>query len=583
MLENIERRVEEGDDPARAAATGARLFSEFGITLAVAVAVSTFVALSLCPVMAARLLRPGDRTSRLGRAVGAATEALTGAYRRALGLAVRAPIIVLGIAALLSGASWSLYSDLPSTLTPDEDRKVFFVSIDSPAGASLDYTNAAVRQVEDALRPWVEEGAVTDIVSIVGQYGEPQRAFVVAVMAPWGERDIGPRALIAELHPAFAAMTLADVCSFAPSGIGGGSTGLEVVVNASSFEQAATWSAELAGMLRGEASITNVRRDYEVNTPGYDVTVNRDRARALGIDAATIASTVQTLFASREVTEFVDRDRQHPVILQARDRDRASPADLTGINVRTASDDLIPLDGLVEVERRASVRAYNRFNRQPSVEISASLAEGTDLGTAVEIIEAAADQLPDGLRLEYTGQAKEFQETTGGLVWTFGLALLAAQFENFVQPVVIMLSVPLAITGALLTILLTGTAINVYSQVGMVMLIGLMAKNGILIVEFANQLREERKSVREAVVEAASVRLRPILMTVLSTVLGAVPLVLSSGARAESRFSIGIVNIGGFLFASLLTLSLTPVLYDLMQNDASEEEATKEEGGLDAV
>ncbi len=607
VLENIERRIENGADPTDAAEQGAkqvlfavistsatliavfvplsflqgevgRLFSEFGITLAIAVAVSTFVALSLCPVMAAKLLRAGNQTGRLGRIVGAATDGLTKGYRRALGFVIRIPIVVLGIAALLSGASWSLYSNLPSTLTPDEDRKVFFVSIDSPAGASVDYTDAAVRQVEAALLPWVEDGTITDTISIVGQYGEPQRAFVVAVMASWGERDIQPREVTDALRPTFAAMTLADIRSFAPSGIGGGggSTGLEVVVNAPSFDQAATWSAELVEILRQEPSITNVRRDYEVNTPGYDVTVNRDRARSLGIDAATIAATVQTLFASREVTEFIDRDRQYPVILQARDRDRTSPADLTGINVRTASGDLIPLDGLVNVERRASVRAYNRYNRQPSVEISASLAAGTDLGAAIETVEAAADQLPDGLRLDYTGQAEEYQDTTGGLVTTFGLALLvvflvlAAQFESFVQPVVIMLSVPLAITGALLTILLTGTAINVYSQVGMVMLIGLMAKNGILIVEFANQLRAEGKSVRDAAVEAATVRLRPIMMTVLSTVLGAVPLVLSSGAGAESRFSIGIVIIGGFLFASLLTLFLTPVLYDLMQSDASE-------------
>ena len=610
VLENIERRVENGDDPGEAAAKGARqvqfavistsatliavfvplsflrgevgrLFSEFGVTLAIAVAVSTFVALSLCPIMAAKVLRPGDRTGRLARSVNAATDRLASGYRRALGLAIRTPVITLGIAALLSGASWSLYTGLPSALTPDEDRKVFFVSIESPAGASLDYTDAAVRQVEAALQPWVESGAITDIISIVGQYGEPQRAFVVPVMAPWGERDIRPRELIDELRPIFAAMTLADIRSFAPSGLGGGggSGGLDVVVNAPSFDLAAAWSAELVEILRDEPLLANLRRDHEVNTPGYDVTIDRERARALGIDAASIASTIQTLFASREVTEFIDRDRQYPVILQARDRDRSSLADLTGINVRTGDGVLVPLDGLVAVERRASVRAYNRFDRQPSVEISASLAEGADLGGAIEAVEAAAERLPDGLRLDYTGQAAEYRDTTGGIVITFGLALLvvylvlAAQFESFVQPVVIMLSVPLAITGALLTILMTGSEINVFSQVGMVMLVGLMAKNGILIVEFANQLREEGKAVRDAVIEAASVRLRPILMTVLSTVLGAVPLVLASGAGAESRFSIGIVIIGGFLFASLLTLFLTPVLYDLMQSDPSEEGA----------
>ncbi len=603
VLENIERRVERGEDPKEAASNGTRqvqfaviatsatliavfvplsflrgevgrLFSEFGLTLAIAVVVSTFVALSLCPVLAARLLKTGKQTGWLGRIIGGATEKVTAGYRRLLGFALGMPLVVLAIAALLSGASWSLYANLPSALTPEEDRKVFFASINSPAGASLDYTDAAVTQVEKLLQPYVEDGTVTDLISIVGQYGEPQRAFVVAVMAPWADREISPREVLSELRPEFSRITLADIRAFAPSGLGsGGSTALDVVVNAPSFDQAATWSADLVELLRGDARITDVRRDYEVNTPGYDITVNRDRARALGIDARTISATVQTLFASRDVTEFIDRDRQYQVILQARAEDRTSPDDLTGLNVRTSSGDLVPLDGLVEVERRASVRAYNRFDRQPSVEISAGLAEGVDLGAAIEAVEAAADQLPDGLRLSYTGQAKEFQDTSNGLFVTFGLALLvvflvlAAQFESFVQPVVILLSVPLAITGALLTIFATGSTINVYSQVGMVLLIGLMAKNGILIVEFANQLREDGASVRDAVIEASAVRLRPILMTVLSTVLGAVPLVLSSGAGAESRFSIGIVIIGGFLIASILTLFLTPVLYDLTQTD----------------
>ena len=604
VLENIERRIGKGEDPGEAAAAGARqvqfaviatsatliavfvplsfldgevgrLFSEFGIALSMAVVVSTFVALSLCPVLTARLLGSERPKGRMARIVEATTDRITAGYGAALRRAIAAPVLVLGIAALFSGAAWSLYTNLPGTLTPQEDRKAFFVRIEAPAGASVDYTDAAVRQVEEALAPYVDDGTVTDTISIVGQYGEPQRAFVVAVMSAWDEREVGPQDLIEALRPAFSAITVADVRAFAPSGLGagGGSGELDVVVGAPSFEEAAAWSEDLAARLDGESSVTSVRRDYEVNTPGFDITVDRDRARALGIDARSISSTVQTLFASREVTEFLDRDRQYPVILQARERERASPADLTGINVRTSDGTLVPLDGLVRVERRASVRAYNRFDRQPSVEMTVSLADGVDLGAAIETVERAADELPDGLRLAYTGQAKEYQDTTGGLFLTFGLALLvvflvlAAQFESFVQPVVILLSVPLAITGALLTILLTGTAINVYSQVGMVLLIGLMAKNGILIVEFANQLRAEGRSVRDAVIEASTVRLRPILMTVLSTVVGAVPLVLSSGAGAESRFSIGIVIIGGFLVASLLTLFLTPVLYDLLQKD----------------
>ena len=603
VLENIERRVEQGDAPAEAARRGAnevffavvstsatliavfiplsflqgeigKLFREFGITLAIAVALSTFVALSLCPVIAARVLRPGREDGRLARLVHATTRAVSAGYRRLLARAIALPVIVLAIAAALSGMSWTLYQRLPSQLTPEEDRGVFFVSIQAPAGSALGLTDAAVARVEELIAPWREDGVVDDVIAIVGQYGETGRAFVVATMAPWGERQVSPREVVAELRPAFDAITIASVRSFAPSGLdAGGGSGLEIVVTAPSFDQAAAYSADLTDRLREEPDLVGVRRAYEINTPGYDIRVNRAMAREIGIEARAISDSVRAFFASAEVTEFIDRDRQYPVILQAPEARRAAPEDLRGLNVRTESGVLVPLDGLVELDRRASVRAFNRFDRQPSVEISASLADGVDLASAIATVERIAADLPDQMQISYTGQAESYRETSGGILATFALAIvvvflvLAGQFESFVQPVVILLSVPLAAAGALLTLLALGEPLNIYSQVGMVLLIGLMAKNGILIVEFANQLRDGGRSVREAVIEAAAVRLRPILMTVMSTVLGAVPLVFSSGAGAESRFSIGIVIIGGFLAASILTLFLTPVLYDLLQRD----------------
>jgi len=609
VLENIERRVEEGDDPTEAARTGAnqvffavvstsavlisvfvplsflqgeigKLFQEFGITLAIAVALSTFVALSLCPVIASRVLKKGMNTSRFSKAVKSATDSMARGYRRVLTRAIRMPLVVLAIAAAISGMSWTLYQQLPSQLTPSEDRGIFFVSVQAPAGSALGLTDAAVQEVEDLIAPYREDGTVEDVISIVGQYGETGRAFLVATMALWGEREMGPRDVLSELRPQFAEITLANVRSFAPSGLdAGGGSGLEVIVTAPSFEQAADYSAQMEQALRDSSDIVGVRRAYDVNTPGYDINVNRALAREIGVEARAISDAVRTFFASAEVTEFISQDRQYPVILQAPDDRRAAADDLRGINVRAANGELVPLDGLVTLERRASVAAFNRFNRQPSVEISASLADGVDLGSAIATVEQIADDLPPQMQIFYSGQAESFQETSGGIVITFALALLvvflvlAAQFESFIQPVVILLSVPLAVAGALLTLFILGEAVNIYTQVGMVMLIGLMAKNGILIVEFANQLRVDGYAVREAVIEAATVRLRPILMTVLSTVLGAVPLVLSSGAGAESRTSIGLVIIGGFMAASILTLFLTPVLYDLMQWD---QEAEKE-------
>jgi multidrug efflux pump len=482
-----------------------KLFREFGATLAIAVALSTFVALSLCPVIASRVLKKSESKGRFERIVQTATKRLSSGYRSLLTRAIRMPILVLGIAAALSGMSWTLYQQLPSQLTPDEDRGIFFVSVQSPAGSALGLTDAAVQEVEDLIAPYRERGIVADVIAIVGQYGEAGRAFVVATMTPWGERDMGPRDVIAELRPEFAKLTRASVRSFAPSGLdAGGGSGLEVIVTGPSFEEAADYSAQMAERLRANDDVVVVRRDYEINTPGYDIRVNRAMAREIGVDTRAISDAVRTFFASAEVTEFISRDRQYPVILQAPDERRAAADDLRGINVRTASGELVPLDGLVTLERRASVRAYNRFDRQPSVEISASLADGVDLGSAIATVERIAEDLPDQMQISYSGQAERYQTTSGGIAITFALALLvvflvlAAQFESFIQPVIILLSVPLAVAGALLTLLAVGEAVNIYTQVGMVMLIGLMAKNGILIVEFANQLREDGYEIREA-------------------------------------------------------------------------------------
>ncbi len=609
VLENIERRMREGDSPKEAARKGAnqvffavistsavlvsvfvplsflegeigKLFREFGVTLAIAVLLSTFVALSLCPVIASLILSQDKADGRFARAVKGTTERLSRGYNSLLTRAIGMPVVILAIAAALSGMSWTLYQELPSQLTPDEDRGIFFASINSPPGSALPLTDGAVRQVEDLIAPYREDGAVDDLISIVGQYGEARRAFMVAIMSDWDDRDMAPQDVLSELRPEFARIPEASVRAFAPSGLDADSgAGLEVIVTAPSFDEVAELSGEMTERLRSSSDLVEVRRDYEINTPGYDIKVNRDLAREIGVDARAVSDAVRTFFASAEVTEFISRDRQYPVLLQAPDARRISTEDLRGVNVRAENGTLVPLDGLVELESRASVRAFNRLNRQPSVEISASLADGTDLGSAIATVERNAAEMPPQMGVFYGGQADSFQETSGGVALTYALALLvvflvlAAQFESFLQPVVIMLSVPLAIAGALLTLLALGEAVNIYTQVGLVMLIGLMAKNGILIVEFANQLREEGRSVRDAVIEASTVRLRPIMMTVLSTVLGAVPLVLSSGAGAASRFSIGIVIMGGFLAASILTLFLTPVLYDLLLRDRRHETA----------
>jgi multidrug efflux pump len=344
------------------------------------------------------------------------------------------------------------------------------------------------------------------------------------------------------------------------------------VIGGPDFESVKKWSTTLRERLRSNSSLLNLETNYEENQPELRIQINRERARDLGIEVATIAQTLQVLFASTEATTYVDRGREYKVIVRSRAEDRVTPDDLVGAFVPSSkTGGLLPLSGFVTVTETAASPQLSRYDRLPSITLSASLADGYDLGTALDYIVAEAEQvLPPSARLSFSGQSKEFLETSSGVALTFAMAILivylvlAAQFESFIHPVIILLSVPLAVTGALATVWMTGSSLNVYSQVGLVLLVGLMAKNGILIVEFANQLRDEGREVRDAVLEASVVRLRPILMTVISTVLGAVPLALAGGAGAESRISIGIVIIGGFGMASFLTLFLTPVLYDLL-------------------
>jgi multidrug efflux pump len=301
------------------------------------------------------------------------------------------------------------------------------------------------------------------------------------------------------------------------------------------------------------------------------VLIDRRKAQDLGIDVETVGRTLQTMFASREITRYADRGREYEVIVQAQDKDRRTPADLTDVFVRSGSGTLVPLVALLSLDEQATAPDLRRFNRLPSITLSASLAEGYDLGRAVAYFqELGPEIMPPEARIGFDGLSREFIRTTGGAVVTFGLALLvvylvlAAQFESFIHPLVVMLTVPLAVTGALGALWLTGGALDIYGQIGLILLIGLTTKNGILIVEFANQLREQGRSVREAVREAAILRLRPILMTVVAMILGAVPLAVATGAGAESRQPIGIVVVGGLAFASVLSLFVVPVLYDLM-------------------
>ncbi len=625
VLENIKRRVDEGESPLVAAVLGTRqvtfavlatsitliavfvpisflggqvgrLFSEFGLVMAAAVAISTFVALSLCPMIASRILSPSRR--KKGAAAdgdSAMAQSWIGrVYRGLLTQAIGAPLIVIVFSALFVGGAVTLYTDLPQELAPREDRGVAFVPMTAPQGSTVAYTDAQARQIEDALAPQVENGNIQTVYSLVGWGSRPYRAFVVMRLAPWEEREATQADIVRAVQPAARGLPGARAAVASPAGLGlrGNSTPLRIVVGGPDFERVKEWAAALLEHAEANEGLLNPEVDFEQNQPQLNLTLDRIRANDLGISAGEVASTLQVMFASREVTTYVDRGREYPVIAQARAEDRRAPTDLDNVFVRSGAQGapgnaLVPLGALVSAQEQAAAAELRRFDRLPSITIQAGLAPEYTLGDAIAYMEeGAARILPEGAKLGYAGQSATFKETSDNVSLTFAIALLivflvlAAQFESFVHPLAIMLSVPLALAGAIYSLYLAGLSLNVYSQIGIILLIGLMAKNGILIVEFANQLRDEGASVRDAVIEASVMRFRPIVMTVISTVLGAVPLVIASGAGAESRIAIGWVIVGGLGSALVLTLFLTPVLYDLLAGLSKPRSAVEKE--LDA-
>lgn len=600
VLENIQRRIERGESPLVASYRGARqvtfavvatsltliavfvplsfmpgqvgrLFVEFGWVLAGTVIISTFVALTTCPALASKLLKPARRPH------GDAPEqfsALQRAYRWLLNRAVRMPLIVLALAGCVSAGAALFYEDLPREVAPKEDRGVGFIPLRAPQGSTVAFTDQAARQAEALLKPFQEAGLIDTIFTFTGWGNRAWRSFVVFRLVPWDERDTSVGELVKELIPKMQEITIARGFPITPSGLGlrGNSDPVKVVVMGPDRSTLTAWGETLLERAETIPGLVSPDLGLSLNLPQLDIEIDRARADDLGISAETIAETLQTLLASREVTGFVSRGREFPVILQAERTDRSNPSDINNIFVRAGDGEtLVPLSALVHLSENAVTPALERFARLPALELKGDLAPGENLGTVLDRIEqAAAEVLPASAVIDYAGPSRVFKETSSGFALVLALSIvivflvLAANFESFVHPVTILLTVPAGVAGAIYAMALGGLSLNVYSQIGIILLVGLVAKNGILIVEFANQLRAEGYERREAVIHASVLRLRPILMTVISTVLGALPLVLATGAGAESRESIGTVVIGGLTLASLLMLVVTPVLYDLL-------------------
>jgi len=614
VLENIKRRVENGEPAREAALRGTRqvtfavlatsvtliaafipisllegqvgkLFSEFGLIMAAAVVISTFVALSLCPMLASRILRGLEARATYSSDsddsdadVRFSQTGLSQLYNAGLLRAIQSPVLVIGIALAFSLGAVGLYTTLPRDLVPKEDRGVAFIPMSAPQGSTQSYTDAQTRIVEKQLKPFQDDGSIQTVYTIIGWGNRPYRGFVVMRLAHWDEREQTQAQIVNKIRPITQRLIGVRAGVASPSGLGlrGNSTPLRIIVGGPDFSEVKQAAADLLAHAEANENLINPQMDYEENQPQIDLKLDRRRADDLGVSVEEIAFTLQSMFASKQVSTYVDRGREYPVIVQAKAQDRKDLDSLANIFVRSVDADtgtrkLVPLSVFVSAKETAAAAELRRFDRLPSITISAGIAPEYTLGDALSYMEeGAAETLPTSVKLSYSGQSKVFKSTSGGAMMSFAFALLivflvlAAQFESFVHPFVIILSVPLAIAGAIYSLTLMDLSLNVYSQIGIILLVGLMAKNGILIVEFANQLRESGYAIREAVLRAAVLRLRPIVMTVLSTVLGALPLVLASGAGAESRIAIGWVIVGGLGLALFLTLFLTPVLYDLM-------------------
>ena len=606
VLENVYRRVEAGEPPLLAAYRGARqvgfaviattlvlvavfvpiafmegnlgrLFSEFSLAIAGAVCFSSLVALTLVPMAASKLLRPAGERAGPAALVDQAFSLFSRTYSHSLGGLIRRPLWVSGFLLAVVAGGWQLFTSLPQEYAPTEDRSSFFVIMNAPEGASFEYTQRYARDMENVLLPLLDKGEAYRVListPLFGSGASVNNSIAIVSLENWDQRERSTQEIVGGLFPSLMGMPGVRAFPIQPAALGqrGFSTPVQFVLGGDTYEALAEWRDAFLAKASENPRLLNLDADYKEVKPQLLIQVDRNRAADLGVSVSEVGRTLETMLGSRRVTTYLDRGEEYDVILQAEDADRRTPGDIENLYVRAAkSGELVPLSSLVTVSEGADAATLNRFNRLRSITISANLAPGYTLGEALTFLRGIAEEtLPTEARIDYKGQSRELQESSSSVLVTFSLALLvvflvlAAQFESFIHPLVIMLTVPLAVVGALLGLELSGGSLNIYSQIGIVMMVGLAAKNGILIVEFANQLRDAGASVEEAIKEAARLRLRPIVMTSISTVIGVLPLILGGGAGAESRMAIGVVVFAGVLFSTVLTLGVVPTFYRLL-------------------
>ena len=605
MLENIHRRISTGEPPLKAAYLGAKqvsfaiiattvvlvavflpigflegdlgkLFREFSIAISAAVILSSLVALTLSPMMASKLMQPVDKERGLVRFSSRAMASLTASYKSMLSHAIQRPMrVILVLLVVLATCGW-LQHKLPSEFAPREDRGAMFIIINGPQGASFDFIQPYMDEVEHRLMPLVESGEIKRLLIRAprgwGRVADFSNGFAIVVLEDWAERRPAG-AIIGDIRRRLG--DLAGITAFPvmrqPFGRGVGKP-VQFVLGGGSYEELAQWRDILLDAAASNANIVGLDHDYKETKPQLRIVIDRDRAGDLGVSLKSIGQTLESMLGSRQVTTYTWRGEEYDVVIEGQRERQNTAADLANLYVRgEQADELVPLSSLITVDEYAGAPQLNRYNRVRAITLEANLAEGYTLGEALGYLNGLVDELlPTDVVVNYKGASKDYQDSSTSIVFIFALALLvvflvlAAQFESYIHPLIIMLTVPLATLGALLGLHFTDQTLNIYSQIGLIMLIGLSAKNGILIVEFANQLRDQGMAFDDALLEAASERLRPILMTAITTIAGAVPLILATGAGAENRIVIGIVVLCGITVATLFTLVVIPVMYRML-------------------
>lgn len=603
VVENIFHHIERGEEPLLAAYKGTRevgfavvattavlvmvflpisfmegmvgrLFTEFSVMLAMSVIFSSIVALTLTPVLGSKILKANVKPNRFNLWVDGLFNKLERVYRVLVAKAVRfrfaAPVVIV----LCIIGSGLLMQSVPSQLAPQEDRGVIFAFVKGAEGTSYNRMTANMDIVEQRLMPLLGKGVIKSFSvqapAFGGRAGD-QTGFVIMQLEDWEERDINAQQALGVVSKALQGIPDVMVRPMLPGFRGQSSEPVQFVIGGSDYNELFKWAQVLQEEAIHSPMLEGADLDYAETTPELVVSVDRERAAELGISVSEVSETLEVMLGGRSETTFIERGEEYDVYLRGDENSFNSMADLSQIYMRSAKGELITLDSITHIEEVASAHKLSHTNKQKSITLKANLGEGYTLGEALDFLdETAIEILPSDISVSYTGESKDFKENQSSVLMVFGLALLvaylvlAAQFESFINPMVVMFTVPMGVFGGFLGLFLTGQGLNIYSQIGMIMLIGMVTKNGILIVEFANQLRDKGIELEQAIIDASARRLRPILMTAFTTLIGAVPLIMSTGAGSESRIAVGTVVFFGMAFATFVTLLVIPAMYRLI-------------------